>query len=197
MTIVYRLGDALYLNITNKCPCDCTFCIRNNVDGINPGESLWFENGEPEADEVIKALSEEDLENYQEVVFCGYGEPTERLDVLLTTARYLKAHNSPPIRLNTNGLGDLINEKKTAPLLAGFIDKISISLNAPDAASYKALCKPIFGEASFEAMIQFAKDCRGLIPEVTLSIVNVDMDEETIKRCRNLAASLDIPLRIR
>ena len=196
MTIVYRLGGALYLNITNKCPCNCRFCIRNNAEGINPGESLWLER-EPEPEEVINALAGEDIQEYSEIVFCGYGEPTERLSLLLDTARYLKEQKYSPIRLNTNGLSDLINGKKTAPLLAKYIDSISISLNAPDAASYYALCAPVFGEGAFDAMIQFAKECRELIPEVKLSIVDINMDEETVKACRKLAASLDIPLRLR
>ena len=202
MIITYRLGNSLYLNITNKCPCDCVFCIRNSSDGINPGESLWFEEGEPSPDEILKALKAIDFakEQYQEIVFCGFGEPTMRLDVVIECAAYLrgnKENKNLPIRLNTNGLSDLINGKETAPLLAAYIDHVSISLNAPDAASYNALCLPSFGEGSHKAIIQFAKDCKSLIAKVTFTILEGTLDKEAFEKCRNLCDSLDIPLRVR
>jgi len=202
MTIAYKLGNALYLNITNKCPCDCTFCLRNTGEGVNHGESLWLEH-EPTLEEVFAVLSEIDFKQYQEVVFCGYGEPTERLDILLKCARFLKENQSLPIRLNTNGLSDLINSKKTALLLAEHIDCISISLNAPDAASYNALCAPTFGEGSFEAIIQFAEDCKECVQldcslkDVILSVVGNALDDEAMKKCQDLCDALGIPLRVR
>ena len=196
MTITYQLGNALYINLTNRCPNDCVFCLRNDSEGVNPGESLWLER-EPSLDEVISALEKEDFAKYKEVVFCGYGEPTERLDILLEAARFLKEKHKIPVRLNTSGLSDLINGKKTAHLLAECIDRISISLNAPDADSYKALCLPIFGEEAYGALIQFAKECKGLIPEVVLSVVGGTLDEESFEKCRILCDSMDIPLRVR
>ena len=197
MTIAYRLGNALYLNITNDCPCDCVFCLRNDSDGVNPGQSLWLDH-DPTVEEIMAALSEVDFEEYQEIVFCGYGEPTCRLDVLLEVAKYLKKVQHLPVRLNTNGLCDLINNKKTVPLLAECIDRISISLNAPNAEMYNALCKPVFGEDSFEAMLRFAKECKDAIPEVVLSIVpGTKLDDKTIEACRSLCDSIDIPLRVR
>lgn len=196
MTITYKLYEALYINLTNKCPCDCIFCIRNKNEHRDSNESLWLER-EPSLEEVISALDQEDYKQYKEVVFCGYGEPTERLDVLLEAARFLKKKQALPVRLNTNGLSDLINGKKTAILLAECIDHISISLNAPDAATYNALCLPSFGEGAYEALIQFTKDCKQLISRVTLSVVAGTMDEEKLQKCRVLCASMDIPLRER
>ena len=196
MTIAYALGNALYLNITNECPCNCSFCIRNNAEGINPGESLWLER-EPTLDEIIASINEADLTKYQEIVFCGYGEPTCRLDVLLKCAKSIKRLHPMSIRLNTNGLCDLINGKKTVPLLAECIDCISISLNAPDAKSYQALCEPIFGEHAYGAMIQFAKDCKAHISDTALSVVGHALDHNALEACRSLCNSLDIPLRVR
>jgi len=196
MTICYEVGDALYINLTNKCSCDCVFCIRKKGDSINPGENLWLAH-EPTFGEILSEFTKQNYEKYNEIVFCGYGEPTERLEILLNCARYLKEHQDSPIRLNTNGLSDLINEKKTAPLLAEYIDRVSISLNAPDADSYNVLCLPKFGEGSFEAMLQFAKDCRDSIPSVTLTVVSSTLDEKAVEKCRALCRSLDIPLRVR
>jgi len=199
MTIAYQIGDSLYLNITNQCPCDCIFCIRNETDGINPGQSLWLDH-EPTVAEIKAALSAVDFEAYQEIVFCGYGEPTSRLDVLLDIARFLKETQKLPIRLNTNGLSDLINRscgQKTAPLLAKYIDMISISLNAPDSLYYRDLCNPSFGEASYEAMLQFARDCKAHFSHVTLSVLENALDKEAMESCRAICDAMDIPLRLR
>jgi len=197
MTIAYSLGSALYLNLTNRCPCDCVFCLRNTGEGVNPGESLWLDH-DPSAEEVMTALEAVDFEQYSEVVFCGYGEPTERLDVLLECAAYLKKTQKLPIRLNTNGLSDLINKKKTAPLLAEYMDIISISLNAPDEESYISMCAPVFGKGSFDALLQFAKDCKKFpAVKVNLSVVAHTINKDTLARCQALCDSLDIPLRRR
>ena len=199
MTIAYQIGDSLYLNITNQCPCDCIFCIRNETDGINPGQSLWLDH-EPTVAEIKAALSAVDFEAYQEIVFCGYGEPTSRLDVLLDIAQFLKETQKLPIRLNTNGLSDLINRscgQKTAPLLAKYIDMISISLNAPDSLYYRDLCNPSFGEASYEAMLQFTRDCKAHFSQVTLSVLANALDKEAMESCRAICDAMDIPLRLR
>ncbi|MCL2400559.1 MAG: TatD family nuclease-associated radical SAM protein [Defluviitaleaceae bacterium] len=206
MTIAYELGNSLYINITNACPCNCTFCLRNDADSVNPNQSLWLER-EPTIEEIQDALSQvlvqgdsnEASNKYREIVFCGYGEPTMRLDVLLEIGRFLKGiqNRNRPIRLNTNGLSDLINKKQTAVLLAKCIDHISISLNAPNANDYNAMCDPMFGEGSFEAIIKFAKDCKRCIPEVTLSVVGHTLNTKDIEACQALCDSLGIPMRVR
>jgi len=209
MTIAYDFGDALYLNITNRCPCDCNFCLRREGEGVNSGQSLWLDH-EPSLDEIKQALDAVDYNRYTEVVFCGYGEPCERLDILLSTAQYIKDKTTLPIRLNTNGLSDLINKdlvekaeknstndaSSTAKLLAKCIDRISISLNAPDAETYNALCHPDF-EDSFNALIAFAKECKHEFKEVTLSVVAHSLDKEAVERCRALCSELGLPLRLR
>ncbi len=192
--IVYAYGDNLYLNITNRCPCNCTFCIRMENEGVGDKDSLWLER-EPEAHEVIDAIKAYDVSKYNEFVFCGFGEPTERLDVLISIAKYIKEHFKKPIRLNTNGLSDLINGKETAPLLKDCVDIISISLNASDAKSYYELCKPVFGEDSYEAMKRFAVSAKDYTKTV-FTIVDV-VGEKEKAACKNIADSLGIELRIR
>jgi len=192
--IVYELGGKLYVNLTNKCPCNCAFCVRNNADGIGTADSLWLER-EPSAEEVIAAFEKYDLKKYGEAVFCGYGEPACALDVLLTTAEYLKSRNVKT-RLNTNGLSDLINNRDTAPLFAGLIDTVSISLNAANKDEYVSLCRPVFGEESFGAMLRFARNCTKYVPNVVFTVVDV-IGEKKISECRELADSLGIALRIR
>lgn len=194
--IVYEFEGKIYLNITNKCPCRCTFCIRNNGDGLGSAENLWFK-GDPTFEEIKAELDNHDFSNYdKEIVFCGYGEPLYALDNLIKTATYIKNKLNLKIRLNTNGLGDLINKRETAPLLKGLVDSISISLNAPDAQSYERVSKPAFGIESFDAMLKFADSCKGIIPDIMFSVVDVITDEE-IERCKQVAKQHDIPLRIR
>ena len=194
--IIYEYGNSLYLNITNKCPCACTFCLREQVSGVGSAASLWLEN-EPNAERIISLLSDTNLESYEEVVFCGFGEPFCALDNLLEICRYLRGRaDCPPVRINTNGLSDLINEKPTASLLHGLVDVVSVSLNAPDKKKYYDLCKPSFGECAFDAMIRFAVECKAYVPDVRFSVVDV-ISSEDIDKCREIARELEIPLRIR
>jgi len=195
-TIIYEVHNGLYINLTNRCPCNCAFCVRRQADGINQDESLWLDH-EPTLEEIERAIHSVDLSRYEEVVFCGYGEPCERLDALIATAKLVKKMApAVPIRLNTNGLSDLINHKRTAPLLADCIDHVSISLNAPDKETYNKLCRPAFGEESFDALLRFALDCKDLIPEVNFSVVDV-LDADQLQVCQKLSDGLGISLRIR
>ena len=136
------------------------------------------------------------LNLYDELVFCGYGEPTERLDDLLTIARKVKATTHLKIRINTNGLSDLINGKPTAPLLKGVIDSVSVSLNECSAEEYNALCHPKFGPDAYDAMLQFTKDVKNYVPHVAMSVVGV-IPRDHIEKCRDIAAELKVPFRVR
>ncbi|MCM1227530.1 MAG: TIGR04100 family radical SAM protein [Clostridium sp.] len=195
MTIVYEVGNNLYVNITNKCPCSCTFCIRNNGAGAYGSNSLWLEH-EPSEEEIISALKNADFKKYNEIVYCGYGEPTERIEVLAATARFIKENGGPPIRINTNGLSDLIHKKPTAFMLKGIADTVSISLNAGTKEEYLKVTRPSFGEESYEAMQKFAFECKKYVPNVVLSVVDV-IGEEQIEAARKVADKLGIKLRIR
>ena len=198
MNIVYQVKNAIYVNLTNRCPCACRFCLRQNAPGVYGSDSLWLER-EPSAQEVMDELSKWDLDKYPEVVFCGYGEPTERLDTLLEVGKWLKSkHPTLPIRINTNGLADLIAGQPTAPRLAGIIDKLSISLNSADAKEYLELCRPSFGEAAYPAMLNFAQEAAKYVPDVVMTIVGEPVTSlEKQAACQALCKQLGLRLRIR
>ena len=197
MTATYRVGDGLYVNLTNRCPCACTFCIRQNGDGVYGSDSLWLER-EPTADEVCESI-EANLGACRELVFCGYGEPTERLDTLLeVAARFRKMHSDIPIRVNTNGLSDLIAGAPTAHRFKGLVDTVSISLNAPTAEEYVAFCRPKFGAAAYPALLKFAEEVKGFVKDVVLTVVGTeDLTSEKEAACRRVAAEHGVPLRVR
>ena len=195
MTILYPVGQHLYVNLTNKCPCACTFCIRQNGDGAYGSDSLWLEH-DPDLDEIKAAFAKWDLSQFTELVFCGYGEPTEALPMLLQTAAYAKTlPGCPPIRLNTNGLSDLIHGKPTASDFAGLIDTVSISLNAGTEKEYMAVTRPKWDNA-FEAMQKFALDCKKYVPKVMFTVVDV-IPQSEIEAAQAVADRLGIPLRVR
>lgn len=196
MTISYEVGDGLYLNITNKCPCNCTFCIRNNGDGAYGSDPLWLEH-QPDAEEVIENLRSRDLDSYKEIVFCGYGEPTCELEILKTVAAYIRPVTKTPIRVNTNGLSDLINKRSTAAEFKGIADTVSISLNASTSEEYNKVTRPSFKDADcFAEMLGFAGRVKEYVPNVMLTVVDI-IGEEEIKRSQAIADSVGIKLRVR
>lgn len=142
--IVYTYGNQAYLNITNACPCRCTFCIRNNGDSVG-GTTLWFDHN-PTIDEIIAEIDKFDFSKYNNsITICGYGEPTCALNNLIDACKHLR-EKGVKIRLNTNGLSDLINKRETAKEICEVIDSVSISLNAPTAEKYDAVTRASFGE---------------------------------------------------
>ena len=197
MTITYRVKNGIYVNMTNRCPCACTFCLRQNAPGVYGSDPLWLER-EPTVDEVCKDIDKWDLDQYDELVFCGYGEPTERLDDLLQVAKYVKGKYKTPIRINTNGLADLIWKKHTAPMLKGLIDTVSISLNATDAETYLALTRSKFGLGSYDAMLRFAEECVRYVPHVVMTVVGepVTTPEEQ-EKSRRICEKIGVKLRVR
>lgn len=196
MTITYPVKNGIYVNITNRCPCACTFCLRNNGDGIFGSDPLWLER-EPTVGEVCQSIDSWDLTKYSEVVFCGYGEPTERLDDLLKVASYIKAKSDIKIRINTNGLADLIWNEKTAPKLKGLIDTVSVSLNATNKEDYFKLVRPKFGVESYDAMLEFTRDCVSYVPNVVMTVVDVVTSPQQQEECRKICTSIGATLRVR
>lgn len=187
--LTYTIEDKLYLNVTNRCTNQCAFCIRKK-GGV--GYNLWLER-EPQAGEVIASLG--DLHAYSEIVFCGYGEPLVRLDLVVQVAGYIKREYGKTIRINTNGHADLIHGRGTVNRLAGLVDKINVSLNAQDGGTYMDICRPVFGRVTYEALLRFASGCIGVIPSVTLSVVQwpgVD-----VEKCREIAGNLGAGFRLR
>lgn len=197
MTISYEIGDQLYLNLTNQCPCACTFCIRRNGDGAYGSDSLWLEH-EPTLEEVLEDLKKRELSRYREVIFCGYGEPTARLALLTETARYCKEASSVPLRLNTNGLGDLIRgteaTHESAAAACQWMDTVSISLNGGDETVYNRVTNPSLAGA-FDAMLAFADYCKTRTKTV-FTVVDVISPEE-IAAAQKTADAHGIPLRVR
>lgn len=198
MTVTYQGRQSIYVNLTNRCPCACSFCLRKNGPSVFGSDSLWLER-EPTLDEVIASLAAWDYSRFREIVFCGYGEPTERLDVLLAAADHMKRIDPAlRIRVNTNGLSDLINGRQTASLFAGKVDSLSISLNTDDPAEYLAMCRPKFGDAAYPALLRFAQDAVHSVSEVVLTVVGEPVTSlEKQSRCRTIAERLGAHLRIR
>lgn len=195
MTILYDVGGKLYINLTNKCPCNCTFCIRHNGDGAYGSDSLWLEH-EPSLDEVKAAFAKVDMSKYKEVVFYGYGEPMERVNEVIAVGEFVKAnYGDVTVRLNTNGLGDKIHGVPTAKLLQGAVDIVSISLNSYCKEKYNEVTRPKWDDA-FDAMLSFAADCKSYLPQVVFTVVDV-IPPEDISRAKALAMSIGIPLRVR
>lgn len=188
--LAYPIGDVLYLNITNQCSNRCSFCIRN-ISPFVKGHFLKFAQ-EPTFDEILQAIA--DPTGFSEVVFCGYGEPTMRLDILKQVARYLKGKGAR-VRLDTNGQGDLINGKKILPELGGLIDALSISLNTASPTQYNSMCRPSFGKRAYAAILEFIKQARDLIGEV--EVTAVEMPAIDLEACRRLAVELGVGLRVR
>lgn len=186
----------VYVNLTNQCTCACTFCLRS-LKEMAEEHSLWLKK-EPSADEVTAELSALPWEKVEEIVFCGFGEPTMRLDVLLEILRWIRAeHRGIKTRLNTNGLSDLFHGRDTAPDFDGLLDTVSISLNASNAERYLELTRSRFGMKSFEAMLAFAEHAKKYVPDVVLTVVDHVEDDGEIARCRELCAARGLRLRVR
>ena len=191
--ILYVYGKNVYVNLTNRCPARCVFCVRNKKEGVG-GSHLVLEK-EPTADELRAAIDAFSFDGYEELVFCGYGEPTCAVDNLVETARYFKERHSQKIRVDTNGLGCLYNHRDILPEMAAVVDRFSVSLNAPDGKRYDELVRPPY-ENAFEEVLRFGTAVRELGREVVFSVVSI-LSEEEIERCRALAADCGIPLKVR
>ena len=195
LTFVYAVHDNLYINLTNRCPCSCTFCIRHNGDGAYGSDSLWLER-EPTCEEVLVEFDKYDMSKFSEIVFCGYVEPMERAEDVAFIGRELKKrYPDKLIRLNTNGLSDKIHGKPTAHLLKGAVDIVSISLNSGNAEDYNKVTRPKWAD-SFEAMLRFAEDCKKYVSKVMFTVVDV-ISEREINESKAVSEKLGIPLRIR
>jgi radical SAM enzyme (TIGR04100 family) len=195
-TILYKVHHNLYVNLTNKCPCACTFCLRQTRDHMEDSGVLWLDH-EPSVDEVIAEFAKFDMSQYEEVVFCGFGEPTEALEVLLPVAKYVKETFSKPVRINTNGLGNLIWNRDITPEFKGLIDTVSISLNTPNADEYHNLVRSKFGMQSFDAMLDFAKKCTTYVPHVVMTTVATTISKEDEAQCQKICDNLGVTYRIR
>ena len=193
--IAYPIRRSLYLNLTNRCTADCGFCSRLSHPVVKGHNLALRREQEPEAAELIAAIQARGgPAAWEEFVFCGYGEPMMRLETLKETAAWLKTRGAL-VRVNTNGHADLWHKRPTGAELAGLVDVVSISLNADNAADYVRLVKPAWGERSFQALLDFARDASRAVPEVVFTLV--DDGTVDIAGCERLAREYGATLRVR
>ncbi|NIQ96648.1 MAG: YchF/TatD family DNA exonuclease [Desulfuromonadales bacterium] len=188
--IAYRIRNSLYLNITNRCTNACTFCAKF-TDFVVKGHHLKLE-AEPSVQEIKRAIG--DPAAYEEIVFCGYGEPLLRLDAVKEVAAWVKSKGSR-VRVNTDGQANLVHDRNVLPELSGLVDALSVSLNAPDAATYQQICHSRFGERAYEAVKEFLRLAAAHVPEVTASAVTLPGID--IAACRRVAEELGVEFRER
>ena len=196
MTILYEVHGNLYINLTNKCPCACTFCLRQTRDHMEESGSLWLEH-DTSYEELVAEFKKTDMNPYREAVFCGFGEPTEAFEVLKKVAAFVKETYHMLIRLNTNGLGNLVNGRDITPEMEGLIDTVSISLNTPNADRYHELVRSKFGDKSFDAMLDFARSSTKYVPNVVMTTVDTTITKEEEEECRRICDSIGAKYRIR
>ena len=194
MIITYETGTGLYVNLTNRCSNACDFCVRSYGNTIYG--NLWLDR-EPTVEEIKESIFARDLSKYTEIVFCGYGEPTERLADICEICREIRKRSDISIRINTNGHSDLINGRDTARDFEGLFDVVSISLNTSDPKVYKEMCRPKFGGGSHMAIIDFALNVKNYVPRVVLSVVDTTITPEDIEMCRGLAEDIGVEFRLR
>jgi TatD DNase family protein len=188
--IAYPIRNSLYLNLTNQCTNSCSFCVRFYSDFVK-GHYLRLDH-EPNFQEAIAAMG--DFQKYDEVVFCGFGEPTLRLDLLKKIAKHVK-EKGVITRLNSNGEGNLIHKRNIVPELVGLIDVASVSLNVDTSEKYDKICKSKFGKGVFYDVIDFIKECKKHLPETVVTVL--DLPETDLKKCEEVAKELGVKLRVR
>jgi TatD DNase family protein len=187
--IAYKIRNNLYLNITNRCTNKCSFCIKFHTDYVK-GHNLRLSE-EPTEEELKTAIG--DPSKYKEVVFCGYGEPLLRLNLVKSVTTWIKQNNGK-VRINTNGHGSLIHGRNILPELKGIVDSISISLDAHDEETYNRICRPAFQNA-FGEVLNFIKEAKKFIPEVRITVVALEGVD--VEKCRKIAEDLGVGFRIR
>ncbi len=190
-TIPYGLHGNCYLNITSRCTLRCAFCPKfNGRWGVQQYGLRLYD--EPSADDIVAAAG--DLSQYNEIVFCGLGEPTRRLDVLLAVAERL-CSEGVRIRVNTDGLANLIHDRDVTPEFAGLVDAVSISMNAHDELIYNRHCRPRHPQA-FSAMLAFSRCVKEHVPEVVMTAID-GLPGVDITACQGIADEIGVAFRRR
>lgn len=193
MSITYEIENNLYINVTNKCPNACNFCIRTRDDAFE--HDLWLEK-DPTSEEIINEILSKELSKYDEIVFCGFGEPLENINEVLEVSKAIREKSNIKIRINTNGLANKIHNTDVTPKFKSLIDGISISLNAKNAEEYDAVCHSVYGLEAFSAILDFARRCKAYVDDVQLSVVDC-LPLEDIEVCKNIAQEIGVKLKIR
>ncbi len=173
----YKIRNSLYVNVTNRCNADCVFCDRKGEANIKGYNLKMSKKEEPSAQEYISEIK--DPTQYDEIVFCGYGEPTIRWEVVKEVAQWVK-ENGGKTRMNTNGHGNVINKRDITPDLENLLDTVSVSLNSVSPKQYSELMQ--LPEHYHQDMIDFAKSA-SKYTNVVMSIVGMDnIDTEKAKK---------------
>lgn len=188
-------GVTCYVNTTNRCPCACTFCLRQTKEMME-NNSLWLKE-EPSKEMIIEEFKKYNLNDFKEIVFCGFGEPMERWDDIKEVIDYIRSvKKDMKIRINTNGLANDIYGRDVTPEYKGRFDTVSISLNAPTKEEFLELTRSKFSISSFDDMLDFAKKCKAYVPNVVLTVVDI-IGEEKIEACRKITDEIGVTLRVR
>ena len=190
--IAYPIRNSLYLNITDRCTLECRFCPKHTAQGPVVHEYDLSLDHRPEVEEIISAIG--DPSNYEEIVFCGFGEPTLRLKVLLEVARWIKQRGGK-VRINTDGLASLVNKRNVLPEMQGLVDSLSVSLNAQNEEVYVRHCQPAL-PGSWQALLDFLAEAPKYIPKVTATAID-GLEGVDIQACEKLAAERGVAFRRR
>lgn len=165
--LVYDIGDNRYINIGKTCTLRCTFCPKQHGSWQVHEFNLKLARM-PTSAQLIEALG--DISRVNEVVFCGFSEPTLRLNVLLQVARWAKLQGGY-VRVNTDGLGNLVHGRNILPELAECVDAVSISLNAQDERHYEQHCQPQL-PGSYQSLREFITLAPRYINSVTVTAID-------------------------
>ena len=199
-TLVYSIDKTenpttLYVNLTNACTNNCVFCLREQKDDVC-GKEMWLETEQISLEQIIEQFNT--FATPQQIVFCGYGEPSYRLDDAVYVAKRVKEkYPEIKIRINTNGQSDLILGEDSAPLYNDAFDTVSVSLNAPTPEKYQEICHSAYGIGALDAVITFASNVKAYVSEVIFSVVREFITEDEIEKCKKISESTGVPLRIR
>ncbi len=193
--LVYELDKKIYINLTNRCTNECIFCLRQDKDDVC-GQELWLDSEDFTSEDVIGQLKKFNLSS--EVIFCGYGEPMLKFEVLRQVAKYIKeTYSEIKIRVNTNGHANFIYKKNVVPELVGLVDEFSVSLNASNSEEYDELSQPKF-ENAYDEVKKFIKCSADAGIETVASIVDGYKGRRLdVEKCREIAESLGAKLRVR
>jgi TatD family-associated radical SAM protein len=190
-TLVYDIGDSRYLNLSDRCTLRCQFCPKMH-DELEVHEYDLRLTHRPSAEEIIEALG--DPEQFHEIVFCGFGESTLRLKELIKIAEFVKEHGGR-VRVNTDGLANLVNKRNVLPELAGCVDALCVSMNAQNEAVYNRHCQPSV-EGSYQAMLDFLLLAPDYISDITATAIN-GLEGVDVDACEQLAKEKGVKFRRR
>lgn len=190
-TITYTIENRLYLSITDRCTLVCEFCPKTQGTMQVHDYDLTFDH-RPEYQEIMAAIG--DPAQYEEIVFCGFGEPTLRLKLLLQLAKWIKQEGGKT-RVNTDGLANLVHKRNVVPEMVGAVDSLSVSMNGQNEEIYNLHCQPQL-QGSFQAMLAFLREAGRQIPQVTATAIE-GLEGVDIDKCRQLAADCGVEFRVR